>query len=59
MPLLTNCDTEKDGPPPALLPVIEMSRAGTYVDRWLVPWLADKALARSPKGVGGMCYADP
>jgi pimeloyl-ACP methyl ester carboxylesterase len=57
--LLTNCDTEKDSPPPALMPVIEMSRAGTYVDSWLVPWLADKALARSSKGIGGMCYADP
>jgi len=57
--LLTNCDTEKDSPPPALLPVIEMSRAGTYVDQWLVPWLADKVLARSAEGIGGMCYADP
>lgn len=57
--LLTNCDTENDSPPPALLPVIEMSKAGTYVDQWLVPWLADKALARSAQGIGGMCYADP
>ena len=57
--LLTNCDTEHDSPPPALLPVIEMSKAGTYVDRWLVPWLGDKALARSAEGIGGMCYADP
>jgi haloalkane dehalogenase len=57
--LLTNCDTENDSPPPALLPVIEMSKAGTYVDRWLAPWLADKALARSAEGIGGMCYADP
>jgi haloalkane dehalogenase len=57
--LLTNCDTEVDSPPPALLPVIEMSRAGTYADRWLAPWLADKALARSREGIGGMCYADP
>jgi pimeloyl-ACP methyl ester carboxylesterase len=57
--LLTNCDTEKDSPPPALLPVIEMSRAGTYVDQWLVPWLADKVLARSADGIGGMCYANP
>jgi pimeloyl-ACP methyl ester carboxylesterase len=57
--LLTNCDTEKDSPPPALAPVIEMSRAGTYVDRWLAPWLADKGLARSSEGIGGMCYSDP
>ena len=57
--LLTNCDTENDSPPPALLPVIEMSRAGTWVDRTLAPQLADKALARSAKGIGGLCYADP
>lgn len=56
--LLTNCDTEHDCPPPALLPVIEMARAGTYVDRWLAPWLADTVLARSAEGIGGMCYVD-
>jgi len=57
--LLTNCDSEIDSPPLALVPVIEMSRAGRFVDEWLAPWLADKELARSPKGIGGMCYADP
>jgi pimeloyl-ACP methyl ester carboxylesterase len=57
--LLTNCDTEIDSPPPALLPVIELAKAGRYVGSWLVPWLADKALARSASGIGGMCYADP
>jgi haloalkane dehalogenase len=57
--LLTNCDTEPDSPPPAVLPVIEMARAGTYPDLWLVPWLADKVLARSKKGIGGMCYSHP
>lgn len=57
--LLTNCDTEIDSPPPALLPVIELSRAGRFVEEWLAPWLADKARARSAEGIGGMCYADP
>lgn len=57
--LLTNCDTEIDSPPPALLPVIELSKAGTFVDQWLAPWLADKVLARSADGIGGMTYADP
>lgn len=50
--LLTNCDVEPDSPPPAVLPVIEMARAGTFADTWL----ADKALARSEKGLGGMTY---
>jgi haloalkane dehalogenase len=57
--LLTNCDVETDSPPAALLPVIELSRAGTFVDQWLGRWLADKTLARSAEGIGGLCYADP
>jgi haloalkane dehalogenase len=57
--LLTNCDAEIDSPPPAFLPVIEMSRAGTWVDQSLVPWLADKKVARSAQGIGGLCYVDP
>ncbi|MGH8175901.1 MAG: alpha/beta fold hydrolase [Steroidobacter sp.] len=57
--LLTNCDAENDSPPPALLPVITLSREGKFVDEWLAPWRNDKALARSAQGIGGMCYADP
>jgi haloalkane dehalogenase len=57
--LLTNCDVENECPPPAVLPVIEMARAGTYVDQWLAPWLADKPLARSEAGIGGMTYTHP
>jgi haloalkane dehalogenase len=57
--LLTNCDTEPDSPPAAVLPVIELAQAGTYADKWLVPWVNDKALARSSQGLGGMCYAKP
>ncbi len=57
--LLTNCDAETDSPPPALLPIIELCKAGTFADEWLGRWLADKTLARSARGIGGMCYADP
>lgn len=57
--LLTNCDVENDSPPAALLPVIEMARAGKFVDTWLAPWLADKKLARSKEGLGGQCYTYP
>jgi haloalkane dehalogenase len=56
--LLTNCDTEHDCPPPALLPVIELAKQGRFVDEWLGKWQADKTLARSSAGIGGMCYAD-
>jgi haloalkane dehalogenase len=57
--LLTNCDVEIDSPPPAVLPIIEAARAGLYADLWLEPWLRHKDVARSPTGLGGMCYTDP
>lgn len=56
--LLTNCDTEHECPPAALLPVIDMSLAGTFVDKFFVNWLADKKIARSKEGLG-TCYAEP
>jgi pimeloyl-ACP methyl ester carboxylesterase len=54
--LLTNCDTEPDSPPPAMQPVLEMARAGTFADTWLAKWVADKKLARSAEGLGGMTF---
>jgi len=36
-----------------------LARAGKFADEWLVPWLSDKSLARSEKGLGGQCYANP
>lgn len=57
--LLCNCDTEIDSPPPALLPVIEQSKAGTWADQALASRLIDKESVRSPSGLGGLCYADP
>jgi pimeloyl-ACP methyl ester carboxylesterase len=57
--LLTNCDTEPDSPPPSVLPAITSAREGKFVDQWLAPWLADKELARSKKGIGGIAYSDP
>jgi pimeloyl-ACP methyl ester carboxylesterase len=57
--LLTNCDTERQSPPPAMLPVIDLSRKGQFAEQWLVPWYADRVHARAPDQFGGMCYADP
>lgn len=54
--LLTNCDVEQDSPPPAVIPVIELARAGRFAEEWLVPWVNDPDLARSPQGLGGLCY---
>jgi haloalkane dehalogenase len=57
--LLTNCDVEIDSPPAALLPVIELARAGIFSDLWLEPCLRHKDVARSATGLGGICYSDP
>ena len=57
--LLTNCDTERQSPPRAMLPVIRLSKQGQYAKQWLAPWLADRDRARAPDQFGGMCYANP
>jgi haloalkane dehalogenase len=57
--LLTNCDTEIDSPPPAILPVIDLAREGRFADEWIGLWVGNHMIARSPVGLGGLCYADP
>jgi haloalkane dehalogenase len=57
--LLTNCDAEPDSPPPTIAPLLELARAGRLADDWVAPWVADKALARSPRGLGGLAFTDP
>ena len=57
--LLTNCDVENNCPPPAVVPVIELAQKGRFADEWLAPWVADKNLARSPQGLGGMTFTYP
>jgi pimeloyl-ACP methyl ester carboxylesterase len=57
--LLTNCDVDPDSPPKAMQPVIELAKRGEFADQWLGRWRADTSLARSPDGIGGMCFADP
>lgn len=57
--LLTNCDAEIDCPPAVLEPVIALAREQRFVAEWLAPWLADKDLARSPQGLGGLTYTRP
>jgi len=54
--LLTNCDSQVECPPPALQPVIELAKQNQFAQQWLAPWLADKALARSPQGLGGQTF---
>jgi len=57
--LLTNCDVEPDSPPAAVLPIIDVARSGIYPQLYLEPWLHHKDVARSPTGLGGMCYSNP
>jgi haloalkane dehalogenase len=57
--LLTNCDVDENSPPPQFLPFIEEAKKGTFVDRFIVPQLNDKQLARSAKGMGGLAYTHP
>lgn len=57
--LFTNCDVENDSPPASLLPLIRLAHAGTLADRSVVPQLADKNVARSARGIGGLAYTFP
>lgn len=57
--LLANCDTEIDCPPRMLSQTIELAKAGAFAEQVLGAWLADKELARSPEGIGGLAYSDP
>ena len=57
--LLTNCDTTIDSPPPSFQPIIALSKAGKFADKSLAPQLANKELARSAKGIGGLAYMNP
>jgi pimeloyl-ACP methyl ester carboxylesterase len=50
--LLTNCDVDENNPPPQFLPLIALAKNETLADRFFVPQLNDKNLARSAKGLG-------
>jgi haloalkane dehalogenase len=56
--LLTNGDVETDSPPEAILPIIEMARAGLYTELYLEPWLHHKDVMRSSAGFGELCYSN-
>lgn len=57
--LLTNCDVDENSPPPQFLPLIKLAKERTLVDKFIVPQLNDKQLARSAKGMGGLAYTYP
>ncbi len=57
--LLTNCDARQDNPPTPFLQFVAWAREGTWADRSLPPVLADKSIARSSRGIGGIAYSNP
>jgi haloalkane dehalogenase len=52
--LLTNCDVDENSPPAGFVPLIELAKKHTFAEQVLAPQLADKALARSAKGLGSV-----
>jgi pimeloyl-ACP methyl ester carboxylesterase len=56
--LLTNGDVDTNSPPPALAPALQAAREG-HLDQLLQRHLDDPQFARSPQGLGGLCYTDP
>lgn len=56
--LLTNCDVDENEPPAPAQPLKALAKKGQFVEKVIVPELADKALARSPRGIGSV-YSYP
>jgi pimeloyl-ACP methyl ester carboxylesterase len=56
--LLTNCDVQRDNPPPSFVPLVQAAQAGILADHLLARLAGNLALARSPQGLG-VGYADP
>jgi pimeloyl-ACP methyl ester carboxylesterase len=54
---LTNCDVHDLWPPKAVLPTLELARAGLLAGRFR-RMIEQPERARDPRGLGG-CYADP
>jgi haloalkane dehalogenase len=57
--LLTNCDVDKNNPPPQFMSFVTLAKKGVLAERFLVPQLNDKEFARSAKGLGGLAYTYP
>jgi haloalkane dehalogenase len=55
--LLSNCDVDKNSPPPSFRPILAAAQKGVLADSF-ERLLADKAVARSSRGLGSF-YANP
>jgi haloalkane dehalogenase len=56
--LLTNCDVDENNPPAKFLPAVTLGKNGMFTERYVVPQLQEKGLARSAKGIGS-AFTDP
>ena len=56
--LLTNCDSEIECPPVGLAPVLEAARRGEFAEKFVVPPLKDKNVARETLGAAAFTYPE-
>lgn len=56
--LLTNGDVHTNSPPEALAPALAAARSGELAGL-IARHLEDTTFARSPRGLGGICWTDP
>jgi pimeloyl-ACP methyl ester carboxylesterase len=56
--LLTNCDSEIECPPAGLAPVVEAAREGAYPEKFILPPLKDKNVARATLGAATFTYPE-
>jgi haloalkane dehalogenase len=56
--ILTNCDVDENSPPALFVPAIDLAKQGAFADKFLLPQLNDKQVARSTKGLG-IAYTYP
>jgi haloalkane dehalogenase len=58
--LLTNCDVDENNPPKDFVPAVELAKKNVFAEKFLLPQLRDKQLARSTRnGMLGSAFTYP
>jgi haloalkane dehalogenase len=57
--LITNCDVDENNPPPNFLPAVALAKKGLFAERFILPQVQDKKVARSGRGGLGSVYTYP
>lgn len=50
--LLSNCDVDTNNPPSLFHPAVALAKRGLFAERYLMPQVKNKELARSVRGIG-------